>query len=274
MDPTSGGAEPEERGVLRELRVYEALFQKLPIACVETSSRGLIVRANDEAAALFNVSRSFCIGKGLIGFVVRGDTRSFRSLIERVLSGQAVEQAQIKFRPRRGPPIVRVELAVRRIGEGLCWTLHRCADQDPRLWHSGSRVGSAADGRVSPIARDSATAPASPRVLCVEDDVDSREMLAELLVAEGFTVRTAATLREAVEAIEDAPFDIVLTNYQLPDGDGTTFIESLANRGRLGGACVVMITGHPRARRLSGVPCWMKPIDPRTLGARVRRLLV
>lgn len=108
-------------------------------------------------------------------------------------------------------------------------------------------------------------------VLYIEDDKDTREMLAELLGEEGFIVRAAATLREAEEALDAGAFDLVMSDYELPDGDGTSFIESV--RGRLSGARVVMITGHAEARSPAGVPRWLKPIDPRTVSAKIRALL-
>jgi len=265
MDHTGQG-ERKEPWSAGELQTYAALFQRLPVACVETSSRGSIRRANHEAAALFNVSRSSCVGKNLIGFVVRGDCKAFRALSKSVLSATIVEQAQIRFRPRHGRPIVRANLAVRRIDDGLLWTLHLCAAEE----NADSRGGSTGD---RPAIPNSEVPSHLPRVLCVEDDVDSREMMADLLASEGFTVRTAGTLLEAADAIASASSDVILINYLLPDGDGATFIESLAAQGRLGGARVAMITGHPRARQLSGVPCWTKPINPRTLGAQVRALL-
>ncbi len=120
---------------------------------------------------------------------------------------------------------------------------------------------------------ESSVPPAPETVLCIEDDPDTREMLAECLTQDGFLVSTAGTLDEANHALELMTFDLIVTDYELPDGDGTSFIESSLAHDRLRGARVVMITGSFLGRRLADVRCWMKPIDPKTLASRLREVL-
>jgi CheY-like chemotaxis protein len=227
----------------------DAVFDSLPAACLETSKTGFIKRANDEAALIFNVSRVFCAGRPLVGFVARGDVPALRKVTRVAFDSALVERVALRVRPRHGRPVALVDASVRRVDESLLWVLQPFPEQ------------ALLNAQVVPR-----------RVLYVEDDTDIREMLEEILMAEGFTVRTAATLEEARAAFDASSFDVVITNYQLPDGDGTSFIESLGEH-RLRGARVVMLTGHPRARRLQGIPCWMKPIDPSSVAARVRLLL-
>lgn len=226
-----------------------SFFDSLPAPCLETTTTGFIRRANTEAAGLFNVSREFCPGRPLIGFVARADCPAFRSVLRSSVNSVAVERAALRIRPRHGRPMLAIDLTVRRTGESLLWVLQPFPEQ----WLGASQV-------------------AARSVLYVEDDADIREMLSEILSSEGFVVRTAATLEEARAAVDASKFDVVITNYQLPDGDGTSFLESVGEE-RLRGSRVVMLTGHPRARRLKGIPCWMKPIDPATVASRVRLLL-
>ena len=59
-----------------------------------------------------------------------------------------------------------------------------------------------------------------PRVLCVDDDVDSCEMLSTLLRFSRIEVRTVATAAEALSLIQAERFDLYLLDSWLPDLDG------------------------------------------------------
>jgi len=59
-----------------------------------------------------------------------------------------------------------------------------------------------------------------PHVLVIEDDIDSAEPLAELISAEGFTVATAGSLRDARRQMALQVPDLVLLDLVLPDGNG------------------------------------------------------
>jgi CheY-like chemotaxis protein len=52
------------------------------------------------------------------------------------------------------------------------------------------------------------------RILLVEDDADSREILAQTLTAEGATVTAVSTAREALPFLSS--MDIVLTDFVMP----------------------------------------------------------
>lgn len=82
----------------------------------------------------------------------------------------------------------------------------------------------------------------SIKVLLVEDDRELRATLREALVVEGFEVLTAASLSEGLALVahagsadrpRDAPFDLVLLDLGLPDGDGETLLAQLRRRHTL-----------------------------------------
>ena len=60
------------------------------------------------------------------------------------------------------------------------------------------------------------------RILVVEDEPDTREMLAVLLGLEGHRVETAGNGREALNLLADRSYDVILCNFRMPgmDGDG------------------------------------------------------
>ena len=57
-----------------------------------------------------------------------------------------------------------------------------------------------------------------PAILVLEDDNDVRDTISTLLVDAGFQVSTAATGWEAIDLIEEHPFDMVVADIGLPGG--------------------------------------------------------
>jgi len=62
--------------------------------------------------------------------------------------------------------------------------------------------------------------PLRPRVLYVDDDEDSREMLTAILKFSRIEARTAATAAQALQFIQTERFDLYLLDVWLPDLDG------------------------------------------------------
>jgi DNA-binding response OmpR family regulator len=65
------------------------------------------------------------------------------------------------------------------------------------------------------------------RVLVVEDDPTIRAVAAEALESVGYRVETAATCAEARVAVREKRPDLVLSDVNLPDGDGFSLLDSL-----------------------------------------------
>ena len=59
------------------------------------------------------------------------------------------------------------------------------------------------------------------RVLLVEDDPDLRELMQLALQASGYAVDPAATVKEGQACLAAVPYSLVITDWRLPDGDGT-----------------------------------------------------
>lgn len=69
------------------------------------------------------------------------------------------------------------------------------------------------------------------RVLVVEDEVKTRESLAEGLRLESWTVMTAADGSEATALLERESFDLVVLDWMLPDRDGLEVLRRSRARG-------------------------------------------
>ncbi len=83
---------------------------------------------------------------------------------------------------------------------------------------------------------------AEARLLVVEDEADQRTLLAGLLAAEGYAVATAGSLAEAECELERAPVDAVVSDWKLPDGDGSTLLARV--RERHPETAFVMVTAY------------------------------
>ncbi|MDQ3029594.1 MAG: response regulator [Actinomycetota bacterium] len=80
---------------------------------------------------------------------------------------------------------------------------------------------------------DTARAGGNPRplqVLLVEDDADTRQVLARLLRGAGHAVMTADTVasaRQALESANGATVELLVSDLSLPDGTGLDVVRAL-----------------------------------------------
>jgi CheY-like chemotaxis protein len=65
------------------------------------------------------------------------------------------------------------------------------------------------------------------RILCVDDHLDTSEMLQLLLAEEDYEVRTAGTIEEASALAQSEEFDLYVLDKRLPDGTGVDLCKTL-----------------------------------------------
>jgi CheY-like chemotaxis protein len=80
-------------------------------------------------------------------------------------------------------------------------------------------------------------------VLVVEDDRDTREVLAVILGGAGFDVRACATVEEALALVRERIPDIVVTDLQLPRSSGRELAEALRADPSTSHVALVAATG-------------------------------
>ena len=68
------------------------------------------------------------------------------------------------------------------------------------------------------------------RVLLVEDDADAREMLGYLLDQHGADVESVGSAREAMQAFDARPFDIILSDLEMQEEDGYPLVRRIRAR--------------------------------------------
>jgi len=101
-------------------------------------------------------------------------------------------------------------------------------------------------------------------ILVVDDDPVIVEMLTELLVFEGYSVRGAHTGLEALDAILVRRPALILLDLQMPCMTGAELIDALAQTN-FADLPIIIITATPvEAQRIaldSNVACMAKPLD-------------
>ncbi len=79
-------------------------------------------------------------------------------------------------------------------------------------------------------------------VLVVDDEPASRESLADVLKEEGYELASAASGEEALGLLDQAEFDLVITDLRMPGIDGVTLLREV--RRRCPQTLVILITAH------------------------------
>jgi CheY-like chemotaxis protein len=81
-------------------------------------------------------------------------------------------------------------------------------------------------------------------VLVVDDDEAVRAMLNSLLCQDNYEVETTKSVADALEAIEQTPFDVYVMDFKLPDGTGLDVAERIRSKGSR--APIILMSGdHP-----------------------------
>ena len=111
-------------------------------------------------------------------------------------------------------------------------------------------------------------------ILVVDDDANIRDLVADILNGEGYTIETARNGTEALRAIERDGPSLVLLDMRMPDLNGWDFAREMRKRGLR--ACIVVMTAARDARRWAeeiGADGYLaKPFDLRDLLLTVERL--
>ncbi|MCA1841915.1 MAG: response regulator [Actinobacteria bacterium] len=112
------------------------------------------------------------------------------------------------------------------------------------------------------------------RVLVVEDDLDSREAMIDLLAVEGYDVCGARDGKEALEVLRGGKFqpDVIVLDLYMPSMNGQELRAALQAEARWKHIPVIVCTGTLSAPPQPGAfDTLEKPIDVDALLAVVRR---
>ena len=110
------------------------------------------------------------------------------------------------------------------------------------------------------------------RILLVEDHEDTNRSLTNLLRRRGYQVQSALTFQSALEISGKEKFDVLISDFGLPDGNGIDLIQKLASKPPLG----IALTGFGmeqdirRSREAGFQHHLVKPIDLNKLDSLIQ----
>jgi signal transduction histidine kinase len=127
---------------------------------------------------------------------------------------------------------------------------------------------------IEPVRKDEAMGPL--RLLLVEDDENTRNVLMRLLVRRGHLVHAADTVHHALKLAAEHHFDLIISDLGLPDGSGLDLMPVLRDQYGLHG---IAVTGYgmeydaERSRSAGFSAHLIKPVDFSILERTVRQLV-
>ena len=115
------------------------------------------------------------------------------------------------------------------------------------------------------------------KIIIAEDDKDLRQLFQHVLLQNGFQVKGVSNGQEAIEAIEEETFDLLISDIMMPVMDGYTLVRTIRESGK--NMPVLMITAKDAFNDMymgfhSGTDDYMvKPININEMVLRVNALL-
>ena len=103
------------------------------------------------------------------------------------------------------------------------------------------------------------------RILLVEDHADTANVFARMLRRDGYEVSVATSCAQAKRLCDQSPFDLLICDINLPDGDGAQVLTTA--RKTHPDTVGIIVSGHEeqaelaRARQVGFSHTFLKPID-------------
>lgn len=119
------------------------------------------------------------------------------------------------------------------------------------------------------------------KVLLVDDEADTRDLLDFILVEAGATVTTAKSAGEALAAFDQTSFDVLLSDIGMPVMDGYMLIQQIRARSSAQGGTIpaIALTAYAsEADRDQAIAAGFqkhiaKPVDPAELVSKIASLV-
>jgi two-component system OmpR family response regulator len=92
------------------------------------------------------------------------------------------------------------------------------------------------------------------RILIVDDEPSVRDVMATVLIDAGYSVQTAADGHIALEIIDDAPPDLIITDVMMPHLDGWALLDHARERDPALPVILMSAGDWIRARRMRPMP--------------------
>ncbi|NEU77013.1 PAS domain S-box protein, partial [Hassallia byssoidea VB512170] len=164
--------------IIAECKIYHDLFKFAPNAYLVTDAQGIVLKINYAAAALLNVLPSLLIGRSLINFVSKEERLFFLTKLKQSLNVKSVQESEISICPRDGQAFDAILLmkAGRETSRGLD-ILQICVHDITKYKQlaASQQIPALSAPMEKPNGLDGL------RVLFVDDEADTRELIAAVL---------------------------------------------------------------------------------------------
>jgi DNA-binding response OmpR family regulator len=114
------------------------------------------------------------------------------------------------------------------------------------------------------------------KLLVVDDMIESAEMLADMLIKEGYSVQSAENGKQAIDLVEANPFELVLLDIHMPVMNGFEVFRWMKARDESRNIPVIFLSAYMEAEvrveglKMGAVDYISKPCSREELLARVR----
>jgi two-component system chemotaxis response regulator CheY len=115
--------------------------------------------------------------------------------------------------------------------------------------------------------------------LIVDDSASMRQLISFTINDAGYEVVVAENGKDALEKVAKAKIDLVITDLNMPEMDGITFIKSLRDRPEFRYVPIIMLTteaqdAKKQEGRAAGASGWIvKPFSPEKLLDVIRKFI-
>lgn len=116
-------------------------------------------------------------------------------------------------------------------------------------------------------------------ILVLDDSASMRQMMKVALAGTGHDITGAANGKQGLRLLDSAHYDLVITDLNMPEMDGLTFIRELRKRREHSGVPVLFVTTETRETvkqqaKAAGATGWVtKPFSQEQLCRVVERVL-
>ena len=170
-----------------------------------------------------------------------------------------------------------------RQGWHRAWARHRQADRRDARWQTLGRIraGQGLDVLLqrSGANRARARGIVSKRILIIEDQEDNRQIMHDVLAANGYESLEATTGEEGLVVAEREKPDLILMDIQLPKMDGYEVTRRIKSNSALNHIPIIAVTsyalsGDDKKAFAAGCDGYVtKPVSPQVLLAKIKEYL-
>ncbi len=160
------------------------------------------------------------------------------------------------------PTIIERELSLKGSGTGTTAPVRMDADEELESFETE-------------VQKENNT----PELLLVDDSLSIRKVVGMFLSNAGYTVQAAVDGLDAVEKLEDAKFDLIVTDLEMPRMHGYELISEIRSRTAMARVPIIVLTSRAgdkhsqKAKELGANDYIIKPVDEETLLTSVKTLL-